>query len=424
MASIGSPLRIVIYQLVESVFFALNSLRVNLMRTSLSLLGVSVGIFLIIAVFSAADSMERDISQSMDMISDDMIFVQKRPFGPEEGDEEYAWWKYESRTEPNLENFYQLESLLDVAGAMAFQTAEGKTVEYKNSSVQGAFMIGGSHEYDKVFPLKIEKGRYFTQDESDGGRNVGIIGYEVAQSLFGDELVIGRSIKVGGLKVDVIGTFEKEGASLMQNGFDRAVLVPVRFATRLIDVRHQPNNSITIKPIEGVSVEMLKDETIAAFRGVRKLKPRQDNDFSVIEATMIGDAMDQIFGVLNGVSILLGSFALLVGGFGILNIMFVSVHERTPLIGVQKSLGAKNYFILGEFIFESVFLCILGGLIGLLLVFLIFSILNAFIDGFTFALSSGNIVTGVIISSIIGLLAGFLPALRASRMDPVEAMRA
>jgi len=423
LLQIFQSMRIVIHQIRESIKFAFKSLRVNPLRSFLSLFSVMVGIFLIIAVFSAVDSIERDISETFSVMGDDLLFIQKMPFGPEDGDEEYAWWKYHARDEPSLRDFQLLQERLDDAEAVAFATATSKTVEYRNSNVEDMFIMGSSHSYKDVFTLKIDRGRYFTSHESAASRNVCLIGYEVANALFGDADPIDKVIKAGGHKLHVIGTFEKEGQSLMQNGFDMIVMVPVGFATRLMYVDKQPNNSIIVKPKEGVSPDWLKGESISVFRTVRQLKPKQDNDFSVMEASMLNDMMDAFFSGFRLFASTLGIAALFVGLFGILNIMYVSVKERTPIIGIQKALGARNFFVLSSFIVESIFLCVLGGLGGLLLVFLVFAGLNAADVGLTFVLGLDNVLLGIGISTIIGVLAGFLPAIQASRLSPVEAIR-
>jgi putative ABC transport system permease protein len=416
-------MRIVIHQIRESIKFAFKSLRVNPLRSFLSLFSVMVGIFLIIAVFSAVDSIERDISESFSVMGDDLLFIQKMPFGPEEGDEEYAWWKYHARDEPSLRDFQLLEERLDDAEAVAFQTATSKTIEYKNSSVENMFVMGASHSYKDVFTLKIDRGRYFTNHESGASRNVCLIGYEVANALFGDANPIDRVVKVGGHKLNVIGTFEKEGASLMQNGFDMVVLMPVGFATRLMNVDKQPNNSIIVKPKNGVSPDWIKGESIAIFRTIRGLKPKQGNDFSVMEASMLNEMMDAFFAGFRMFASTLGIAALFVGLFGILNIMYVSVKERTPIIGIQKALGARNFFVLSSFIVESICLCLMGGLGGLLMVYLVFALLNTMDIGLTFVLGMNNAILGISISTVIGVLAGILPAIKASRLSPVEAIR-
>ncbi|MFY7708801.1 MAG: ABC transporter permease [Flavobacteriales bacterium] len=407
--------------LKESFVFAWQALVVNKLRTTLSLLGVTIGIFSIIFVLSVVDSMEADMKSSLDMIGSDILFVQKWPMGPEEGDKEFEWWKYMSRRQPSLKDMEKLDKRLDVHSAIAFQTSTEKAAEYKNNFLDPVFVTAVSYEYLETITLKIQTGRYFTKQECDAGKNVAIIGSLVAEQLFGSEEALGKDIKVGGLKCSVIGVLKKEGASLFGNGTDQAVFLPVEFGLRLMDLDSQ-DGSIIVKAKEGVSNQELKDQVIATFREIRSIKPGRDRDFSIIESKMISGMVDSIVGVFNIAGMIIGIFAILVGAFSIANIMFVSVRERTNIIGIQKSLGAKNYFILFQFLFESIALCLIGGAFGLLLVFLLAQILTAAFE-FEFILPLSRIVMGISISVIVGVISGFVPAWRASRLNPVDAIR-
>jgi putative ABC transport system permease protein len=315
----------------------------------------------------------------------------------------------------------KLDKRLDVHSAIAFQTSTEKAAEYKNNFLDPVFVTAVSYEYLETITLKIQTGRYFTKQECDAGKNVAIIGSLVAEQLFGSEEALGKDIKVGGLKCSVIGVLKKEGASLFGNGTDQAVFLPVEFGLRLMDLDSQ-DGSIIVKAKEGVSNQELKDQVIATFREIRSIKPGRDRDFSIIESKMISGMVDSIVGVFNIAGMIIGIFAILVGAFSIANIMFVSVRERTNIIGIQKSLGAKNYFILFQFLFESIALCLIGGAFGLLLVFLLAQILTAAFE-FEFILPLSRIVMGISISVIVGVISGFVPAWRASRLNPVDAIR-
>lgn len=401
--------------------FAWQALVTNKLRTILSLLGVTIGIFSIIFVLSVVDSMEADMKSSLDMIGSDILFIQKWPMGPEEGAEEYEWWKYMGRRQPSLKDMEKLDRRLQSHAAMAYQSNIQKSAEYGNNYLDPVFLTGVSYEYNQTITLKIDKGRYFTKQECDAGANVAIIGDIVANQLFGSEDPLGKDIKIGGLKVLVIGVLKKEGASLFGNGTDQAAFLPIEFATRLMNVDYQ-DASIIVKAKEGLDNNQLKDEVISTFRAVRSVKPGAANDFSIIESKMISGMVDSIVGVFNIAGVIIGIFAILVGAFSIANIMFVSVRERTNIIGIQKSLGAKNYFILLQFLFESIALCMIGGAIGLFFVFLMAKGLTAAVD-FNFILPLSRIVMGLSISVIVGIISGFIPAWKASRLNPVDAIR-
>lgn len=407
--------------LKESFVFAWQALVMNKLRTILSLLGVTIGIFSIIFVLSVVDSMEADMKSSLDMIGSDILFIQKWPMGPEEGAEEYEWWKYMGRRQPSLKDMEKLDKRLQSHAAMAYQSNIQKSAEYGNNYLDPVFVTGISYEYDQTIALKIEKGRYFTQQECDAGKNVTIIGDIVAEQLFGTEDPLGKDIKIGGLKVTVIGVLKKEGASLFGNGTDQAAFLPIEFGSRLMNVEFQ-DASIIVKAKEGLDNNQLKDEVVATFRAVRGVKPGAASDFSIIESKMISGMVDSIVGVFNIAGVIIGIFAILVGAFSIANIMFVSVRERTNIIGIQKSLGAKNYFILLQFLFESIALCLIGGAIGLFFVFLMAQALTAAVD-FNFILPLSRVVMGISISVVVGIISGFIPAWKASRLNPVDAIR-
>lgn len=395
---------------------------VNKLRTFLSLLGVTIGIFSIISVFTLVDSLKSGIEESFDILNDDVLFIQQMPWGPEEGDTEFKWWEFIRRKQPALKDASNLQKRLTKADAVAFATGTSGVAEYKNSSYGSAEIAGVSFEYNEVIKLNIAQGRYFTEVESDGGRNTVIIGNEIAETLFGNLNPIGKSIKVKGHKVKVIGVFSKEGTSIIGSPFDKLVLMPVKLIARMVDVRNT-DCQILVKSKPGVSNAELKDEIIGQFRAIRKLSIKKKNDFSVNEASMLSALVDGVFAMINAVGFIIGFFAILVGGFSIANIMFVSVKERTNIIGIQKALGAKNSFIMLQFLAESIVLCVFGGIVGLILMSILVLIVNMWSDSFTLVIFWSNLVIGVVISAVIGLVSGILPAYTASRLNPVDAIR-
>jgi putative ABC transport system permease protein len=407
---------------VETFLFSWESLVANKLRTALSLLGVSIGIFSIIFVLSVVDSLEADMKSSLESIGSDIVFIQKWPMGPEDGAEEYEWWKYMSRRQPLEKDMERLRDRLIGFSAMAFAADDVKTVAYKNNYVSEAGITGVSYEYKETISFDLSEGRYFLPLECDGGRNVAVIGADIADALFAGASAIGKDIKVGGLKVQVIGVVAKEGASIFGSGFDNQVILPIRFASRIINPLFT-DSQIIVKASPGVTVGELKDRMTPVFREVRGLKPKSSNDFSLIESSMISGIVDNIIGVFNVVGMIIGIFAILVGAFSIANIMFVSVKERTNLIGIQKAIGAKNYFILLQFLFESIALCLFGGIMGLLAVRGVIGVLNLALD-FEFILPWLRIFMGLGIAVVVGVISGIAPALSAANLNPVEAMRA
>jgi len=406
----------------ESVAFAYQALVVNKLRTLLSLLGVTIGIFSIISVFTLVDSLKSGIEESLNILNDDVLFVQQMPWGPEEGDTEFKWWEYMKRRQPSIRDAELLEKRLTKSSAVAFSAKSRVTTEYKNNSFENTDFTSVSYDYDKVIKLNLDEGRYFTEAEVDGGNAVALIGHDLRETLFGNLNPLGKKIKINGIKVKVIGEFAKEGTALFGSPFDNLIMVPVKFSVRLIDLKNT-DCQLLVKAKEGVTNAELKDDIIGQFRSIRRLSIKKKNDFSVNEASMISSLIDVIFSTINSVGFIIGFFAILVGGFSIANIMFVSVKERTNIIGIQKALGAKNNFILLQFLVESITLCVIGGLIGLILMSILVLLVNLFSESFTLLIFIENLIWGLSISAIIGLISGILPAYRASRLNPVDAIR-
>lgn len=409
---------IVIKLFIESFLFAINALVVNKVRTMLSLLGITIGIFSIISVFTVFDSLENAIKSEINSLGSNVLFIQKWPWAMG-GD--YPWWKYYNRPEPKVSEMEELQKRSSTIETSAFMLAVNRNIYYKNNEMQSIPIWSISQDYNKIMPFDLEAGRYFTPVESHRGNNVAIIGTDIADQLFQGIDPIGKKIKIFGRKLDVIGVTKKEGESIFGDSKDNNVFITINYGRSVLDVR-KIGSTILVMAIPGISNDQMMDELTGIMRSIRKLPPRADDSFAINETDIISKGFDSLFAVIAMVGWIIGGFSLLVGGFGIANIMFVSVKERTNQIGIQKSLGAKNYFILWQFLFEAIFLAIMGGIIGLLIVY-IFTLFSESILNFELTLTMGNILLGVIVSAIIGLVSGLIPSYSASRLDPVEAMR-
>ena len=402
---------------------AFQTFRGNKLRSALTLLGITIGIFAIISVFTAVDSLEMNIRESVSALGDDVVYIQKWPWGPEEGSEEYAWWKYLNRPLVTLDENESIRRYSKLASESCLVATARRTIRYQNNTAADITIMGATDGFQNIRSFEIEKGRYFSPFEITGGRNIGVLGAELAADLFENDDPVGQEIRIGGFKVTVIGVTKKEGKGTFDdNNLDELVLLPIHFMRNFVDIRRDnANPQIWVQAREGVSVDELSDELTSILRSIRRLKPMDDNNFALNQTSLISNQLDQVFKVINIAGFFIGIFSILVGGFGIANIMFVSVKERTHLIGIEKAIGAKNYFILMEFLIESVILSLVGGIAGLLIIGLLTAIVNLTSD-FTMYLTMGNILLGLGISSLIGLVSGFAPALQAARMNPVEAI--
>ncbi len=403
----------------ESYIFAFQSIKTNKTRTILSLSGITIGIFSIISIFTVFDSMERSIHSSIDSLGDNVLFVQKWPWSM---GGEYPWWKYWQRPEPKMQDLKQIQKRSQTAEASSLMLQVSRNIKFQNTTIENVQILAVTQNYNKTMPFDLQQGRYFTHIESNSGSNVVIIGSEIAENLFGQADALEKRIKIFGRKMVVIGVIKKEGEDLFGNSSDDIVIVPYNFSRTVLDVKNI-GSTIIVKAKSNISNEQLKDELIGIIRSIHKLKPSADDDFSINETDIISKGFDEMFGFIAGIGWIIGAFSLLVGGFGIANIMFVSVKERTNQIGIQKSLGAKNYFILLQFLFEAIFLSIMGGIAGLLIVYILSLIVSGSMEGFELVLTNGNIILGISVSAIIGLLSGIIPAYLASKLNPVEAMR-
>lgn len=405
----------------ESFLFAYDALRQNKLRTLLSLLGVTIGIFTIIAVFSAVDTLRDNLQKSVNKLGSNSIYIEKWPWV---ADGEYPWWKYMQRPVPKLRDFRELQNRSQAAEAISYEISiDNRTIKYKSNTIDGATIFAATQDHNKTWAFDFEDGRYFTDIESRTGAPVAILGYEIYDNLFPGISAVGKQIKVMGKYVTVIGVFAKEGEDMLGLSNDKQVLIPLNFARTVLDVQSDRyNQSIVVKGKAGVPADELEGELRGAMRSIRSLTPGEDDNFSLNKISLLSDQLDLMFAVVNIAGAIIGLFSILVGGFGIANIMFVSVKERTNIIGIQKSLGAKNYFILLQFLIESIILCLLGGLIGLLLVYG-GTFLVKWAWDVTIVLYLKNVIIGIGTSVAIGVISGIIPAYSASRLDPVEAIR-
>jgi putative ABC transport system permease protein len=412
------------YVLKESFAQAFQQLMANKLRSFLSLLGIMIGIFCIIAVKSAVDSLEDNVRKSFNKLGNDVIYVQKMPWNEDPGEN---YWKYARRPNPGIKDYRVLVDNLTTAKSVTYSFFAGlKTIKYGNNNVERTFAIAVTDSYDNFHNLEYDSGRFFSSTEYTSGANRVILGYRVAKELFRDQDPIGKEVKYFGRNMMVVGVLKQSGKDLLKfYNYDDAIMLGFENVRSMVNVKPNSNwgGNLQIKAGDGISEQQLKDDVVITLRKARYLKPREGDNFALNSMTMLADVLTTVFGALSVAGIVIGGFALLVGVFSVANIMFVSVKERTNIIGIKKALGAKPWVILLEFLIESIVLCLAGGLMGLIVVWLALKGLSAVSD-FEMYISVKNMIVTFFVAAISGVIAGFIPARQASKMDPVEAIRA
>lgn len=420
--AVPSSLRILWFPLVEGSRMALFSLWSNRLRTFLSLLGISIGIFTVITVFTLVDSWELKFKNSLSNLGNEVIYVEKWPWA---FNSEYPWWKYLSRPQPSYREFQELQKRSEGKAEIAlFVDFELDRIKGGREELSKIKALAVSQLYPELREFELANGRFFHPSESNTGARVVLLGSGIAQELFGSaDRALGQRVRCLGQSATVLGVIRKEGNNSINTSLDEAILLPVNWLRKVKGQSFEDYYPLLMaKPKGQIPFEEFKAELRGRMRSIRRLPPRREDNFALNQLSLLANQLQATFATIGIIGWIVGGFSLLVGGFGIANIMFVSVYERTPQIGVQMALGSQRSFVILQFLLESVVLSLLGGMMGLLAVAGLVAALNAFMDlGLT--LMWHNVFLAAAISSVIGLVAGIWPALRAGRMDPVEAMR-
>jgi putative ABC transport system permease protein len=411
------------FEIVGSSYkMALQELWKNKLRTFLSLFGITIGIFCIIGVLAVVNSLEQNIQNEVKALGTNTIYLDKWDYSAG-GGPDYPWWKYVNRPSPKYAEMKQIMERTSSAKFAAFKIDVQGELDYENNRLSGVQLYGITEQFRDIQPFEVTTGRYISDAEFNLGSNVLVIGITVAEKLFGvPERAVGKQISAKEKKFQVIGVIKKQGKQMIGGwNFDDNVVLPYRFARTVMDER-KADPLIMIQGKDNISSKALKDELTGTVRAIHKLSPTKDENFSLNDVNDFSAAISNAFVSLNIGGWAIAALSLIVGMFGVANIMFVSVRERTSQIGLKKAVGAKRRVILAEFLLESAFLCIIGGMVGLTLVFLLTKVLSGALN-FPVFISTSNMALAVIICIVTGVLAGFIPARQAARMDPVVAIR-
>jgi putative ABC transport system permease protein len=406
----------------SSLKMAVQELLKNKLRTFLSLFGVTIGIFCIIGVLSTVQSLEHNLKNEIKSLGTNTIYIDKWDFSSG-GGPDFPWWKYIKRPSPKSAEVEAIKQRTATAKYAAFKISAVDNVEVEDNVLNSIRLYGVTEEFPDIQPIVIEFGRLMTDGEFETGTNSVVLGHEVAEKLFGEaERATGKLISTRGKQLQVVGVIKKQGKQMLGGWeFDQSVVMPYRFARNIMDEK-KADPLIMVQGQDNINSKALQDDLRGTMRSIHKLSPMQDDDFALNDLNDISEVMSQAFVSVNIGGWAIAALSLIVGMFGVANIMFVSVKERTSQIGLKKAIGAKNGVILTEFLLESAFLCIIGGLIGILLVFG-GTRLVTYLFEFPIFISTSLLVIGIVICIVVGLAAGIIPAYRASRLDPVVAIR-
>jgi len=403
----------------NSVLLTFKELRVNKLRTALSLTGVAFGIFCIIGVLTTVTSLERNIQNEVNSLGSNTIYIDKWDYS---GGPNRPMWKFRSRPVMKNSEVALIKERSLLAGAATFLMQTTANISFKDDVIENSTIYCINEDQIVIQPIGFYAGRYFSSAEFTNGSNNCIIGYTNAEDLFGNaDRAMGRQIDIKGKKATIIGVIKKEGKSFIGWDYDKCVMINNKFAKQIFDPELS-NPILIIKGKPNVTPNALSQELKGIMRQIRRLSPLQEDNFSLNSVEAFSKAISDSFVTIDIVGSIIGGISLIVGMFGIANIMFVTVKERTSMIGLKKAVGAKKSAILFEFLLEASILCILGGMIGLIFVYILTLILSGPLD-FPVYLSAPMIFTTFIICLIVGILAGIIPASRAAKMDPVVAIR-
>lgn len=410
-------------EIISSSFkMALQELLKNKLRTFLSLFGITIGIFCIISVLATVGSLERNIQNEIKSLGNNTIYLDKWDYSAG-GGPDFPWWRYVNRPVPKYDEIKFIRERTAGAKYIAFRIKVTDDVGYANSLLSNVNIYGVNEDFEQIQQIELMQGRYISNAEFDRGIPVVVVGFSVAEKLFGSaELAIDKTVEIRGQKLVITGIITKQGKQMIGGwDFDQSVLVSYRFARTIMN-EYKADPVIMIQGEEGITSKALKENLTGVVRAIHKLTPTKENDFTLNDINDFSDSISSAFVSLNIGGWAIAALSLIVGMFGVANIMFVSVRERTSQIGLKKAIGAKKRVILAEFLLESAFLCIIGGLIGLLLVFGLTQVLTKLLD-FPVYISTTNMALAIFICIFVGIVAGYIPARQAARMDPVVAIR-
>ncbi|MFA6955945.1 MAG: ABC transporter permease [Thermoanaerobaculia bacterium] len=408
-------------EVVEGFRIAFTQIRAHAMRSMLTALGVIIGIIAVTLMGSAIMGIETGFERSLAVIGDDILYVEKWPWRHVDD-----WWNYRNRRRIEMRYAEDLKKIIAATPNSELVTAVPmvatmRSVKYGDQIVRGVYLQGTTHDFTATSTAQFKEGRFMTEVESRGGRNVCVLGYDVAEALFPHVSALDKIVLIDGLPFRVVGVYEKQGTFLGLFSFDTQAVVPLAAFSKSFS-RHM-DAQIRVKIKDRAKTAAAIGELTGAMRRVRGLAPEDKDDFSINEQSALRSTIGPIKSGIAVAGLFVTGLALFVGAIGIMNITYVSVKERTREIGTRKAVGARRRTILMQFLIEAVSICLVGGVVGLALSWVMCTAVSIAFPSFPLSFSFGLVAVGILVSTLTGVFSGFAPAVSASRLDPIEALR-
>lgn len=410
-------MRAFFYILIESFAIALRALRANMSRAILTTLGIIIGIMAVATTMTASNGLANNFKESISAIGSDVLYVSRMPWIITGN-----FFRYRNRPEISYEQCEMLAQQLRHTKAVNPSTATRRNVKYRSTVLEDVIIIGTTEKQIMVSNAVPEFGRFFSDFDVDNRKFVCVIGTEIREQLFGSIDPLQRDIKIGRYTFRVIGVMEKQGGGGFFGGpnLDKQIFIPI---TSLMKAYGSRNRQFTIaaKSPSHEEIENFRYELVGEMRKIRKLSPTDEDNFSINSMDSLLNAYNRVMGVVILIGLIVTGFSLFVGGIGVMNIMLVSVTERTREIGIRKAVGAKRKVILMAFLLESCCICSVGGFIGLIFSFGVATLINKLV--MPAAVSLPVVVIAILVACMVGIISGLLPAMRASRLNPIDALQ-